>query len=186
MLKRLSTSIMFSIIGGAVSLASLPSLLFSNDVIAQTDPSTSLSRIVAPKMGGVCLNVANVDGKGPQPGAPVVVSPCAVPTASNEKFQLASDGTIRTPLYGNLCLEVKSKQPQPEAPVRVMTCKKGAMNQQFKLAQDGSGTLTAPSWGGVCLGIPSGEIPPKAGTQVIAATCVSNYPQLFWSQQRVK
>jgi len=63
MLKRLSASIMFSIIGGAVSLASLPSLLFSNDAIAQTNPSTSLSRLVASKAGGMCLNVANFDWK---------------------------------------------------------------------------------------------------------------------------
>jgi hypothetical protein len=89
--------------------------------------------IRAPRWGGLCLDIANPEGKGPQNGAPVLAFQCH--GGGNQMFQVSSDGTIRAPRWGGLCLDISNpegKGPQNGAPILAFQCH-GGNNQSWSL-----------------------------------------------------
>jgi hypothetical protein len=126
--------------------------------------------ISAPQWGGLCLDIANPEGKGPQNGVGVLAFQCH--GGGNQNFQISSDGTIRAPRWGGLCLDIanpEGKGPQNGAPVLAFQCH-GGSNQIFQMSSDG--TIRAPRWGGLCLDIanPDGK-GPQNGASVLAFQC---------------
>ncbi len=120
--------------------------------------------------GGLCLDIANPEGRGPQSGASVIAYQCH--GGPNQLFRVMNDGTIRAPQWGGLCLDIANPEgrgPQSGAPVIAYQCH-GGPNQLFRVMNDG--TIRAPQWGGLCLDIanPEGR-GPQSGASVIAYQC---------------
>ncbi len=143
-------------------------------------PSVHAQSIIqAPDFGGLCLDIANPEGKEPQKGAQVIAWPCH--SGPNQRFVLNSNGTIQAPDFGGLCLNIanpEGKGPQNGAQVIAWPCHSDP-NQRFVL--NSNGTIQAPDFGGLCLDIanPEGN-GPHNGAQVIAWPCHGS-PNQRWN-----
>ena len=139
----------------AISSTLLASVAFIASEFVMGRGVNAQTMINAPRWGGLCLDIANPEGKGPQNGSPVLAFQCH--GGGNQIFQMSSDGTIRAPRWGGLCLDIanpEGKGPQNGSPVLAFQCHGGG-NQRWSIGSSGN---SSPSSSGTAPAETSSEV----------------------------